>query len=331
MKDPEIAGCVPSNVISLSDKIFSYVLYLRSLIRMFVKHHRTYSNFFSMLLQIIRKKYPIHAILRNGKHVTLHDRRELFYFDFTQQDVEFDFDNDAVTIQSLPYVSEKKIKIKLYGAKKNGDAYVEVFLKKEYQYLPVKDRTVIDIGANIGDSAIYFALCGADKVIALEPFPTQYKIAKKNIELNNLSDKITLLLAGCGGNTDCLVLPNESDISSHPYQFSPGNRVPIVTLENILKENNVPDGAIMKMDCEGYEYDIILQGPCDTLRRFSYIQIEYHSGYKNLKQKLEECNFSVSVSRPRAWFLFSSYQEAMITKYPKQKWQYLGYIYAKRN
>jgi FkbM family methyltransferase len=244
--------------------------------------------------------------------------------------VEFDFHNDALTIHSLPYVAEKKMKIKLYGAKKNGDAYVDVFLKKEYQYLPVKDRTVIDIGANVGDSAIYFALRGADKVIALEPLPTLYKIAKKNIEINNLSDKITLLLAGCSANTDCLVLPNESDISSYPYQFSTGNRVPLVTLENILKENNVPTGAILKMDCEGYEYDIILRAPCDTLRRFSYIQIEYHSGYKNLKQKLEECNFSVSVTKPRAWFPFT-HQDTMITKYPKQKWQYLGYIYAKRN
>jgi ribosomal protein L11 methylase PrmA len=71
------------------------------------------------------------------------------------------------------------MKIKLYGAKNNGDAYIDVFLKQEYQFLPVKDRTVIDIGANVGDSSIYFALRGADKVIALEPLPTSYKMAKK--------------------------------------------------------------------------------------------------------------------------------------------------------
>jgi FkbM family methyltransferase len=330
MKDPAVAGCVPYKLMSPSDQIFSYVLYLNSLVRIFVNYHRTYSNFFSMLLQIIRKKHPIDAILRNGKHVKLYDRRELFSFDFAQQDIEFDLDNDAVTIHLLHYVGEKKTKIKLYGARKNGDAYIDVFLKEEYQFLPVKGRTVIDIGANVGDSSIYFALRGADKVIALEPLHAVYKIAKKNIEINNLSDKITLLLAGCSAHTDYLVLPNESDISAYPYQFSPENRVPLVTLENILKENNVPNGAILKMDCEGYEYDIILQAPSDTLRRFSYIQIEYHSGYKNLKRKLEECNFSVSLSRPRAWFPFS-YQETMVTKYPKQKWQYLGYIYAKRN
>jgi hypothetical protein len=108
MKDPAITDCVPYKLMSPSDQIFSYVLYLNSLVRIFVNYHRTYSNFFSMLLQIIRKKHPIDAILRNGKHVKLHDRRELFSFDFSRQDIEFDYDNDAVAIHSLPYVAEKK-------------------------------------------------------------------------------------------------------------------------------------------------------------------------------------------------------------------------------
>ena len=45
----------------------------------------------------------------------------------------------------------------------------------------LEGRTVIDIGANIADSSIYFAFEDAAHVIALEPYPTNYRIAKKNI------------------------------------------------------------------------------------------------------------------------------------------------------
>ena len=47
-----------------------------------------------------------------------------------------------------------------------------------------------DVGANIGDSSIYFALKGAKKVIALEPLPANYEMAVKNIELNNFKNII---------------------------------------------------------------------------------------------------------------------------------------------
>lgn len=52
------------------------------------------------------------------------------------------------------------------------------------------------------------------------------------------------------------------------------------------------------MDCEGCECDAILSIADDILRRFSYIQIEYHYGYKNLKEKLEKSGFTVSITRP---------------------------------
>jgi hypothetical protein len=47
---------------------------------------------------------------------------------------------------------------------------VEVFNYREYDRLKhVKDNVVVDIGAGVGDSVIYFILRGTKKVIALEP------------------------------------------------------------------------------------------------------------------------------------------------------------------
>jgi len=56
----------------------------------------------------------------------------------------------------------------------------------------------VDVGAASGDTAIYFALNGAKHVYAFEPYPYSYNIAKENIKLNHLEDKITMLNEGCG-------------------------------------------------------------------------------------------------------------------------------------
>jgi len=49
---------------------------------------------------------------------------------------------------------------------------LEVFDYGEYESLDVVGRVVVDAGAYIGDSAIYFALRGAKRVIAVELTPT---------------------------------------------------------------------------------------------------------------------------------------------------------------
>ena len=62
--------------------------------------------------------------------------------------------------------------------------------------MEVKNKIVLDIGANVGDSSILFSRLGAKKVIALEPQIEFFNMCKKNIELNNLEQKIEILNAG---------------------------------------------------------------------------------------------------------------------------------------
>ena len=54
----------------------------------------------------------------------------------------------------------------------------DVFLNEAYPFLPVNGKTVIDIGGYIGDTAIYFIMKGAKKVIALEPFLQTFQFKK---------------------------------------------------------------------------------------------------------------------------------------------------------
>ncbi len=67
---------------------------------------------------------------------------------------------------------------------------LEIFDYGEYDELNVNGKTVVDIGAYVGDSAIYFALKGARRVIAVEPHPGAYVEMIENIKLNNLEQFI---------------------------------------------------------------------------------------------------------------------------------------------
>ncbi|NJM41259.1 MAG: FkbM family methyltransferase [Anaerolineae bacterium] len=54
----------------------------------------------------------------------------------------------------------------------------------------------------------------------------------------------------------------------------------------------------LKMDCEGGEFEILLNASCETLRNFSHICMEYHDGFtpyshQDLAKHLAGCGFEV--------------------------------------
>ena len=197
----------------------------------------------------------------------------------------------------------------------------ENFIEEQYQWLNVKDKVVIDIGANIGDTAIYFALKGARHVYAFEPYPYSYNLAKKNINLNKLNNKISSFNQGIGAKrTTINIKPSFKNYGGSDLKnFEGGKSVEIITLKDIVKRFNIKH-AILKIDCEGCEYGAILNAPNEILRKFDQIMIEYHYGYLNLKAKLENAGFKVRNTIPH--FLFNDLAENhdMI----------IGCIYAKR-
>jgi hypothetical protein len=61
------------------------------------------------------------------------------------------------------------------------------------QYIP-PGSVVFDIGANIGNHAVFWAVKGhAQKVYCFEPVPSTYAILKRNVALNQLEDRIIAL------------------------------------------------------------------------------------------------------------------------------------------
>jgi hypothetical protein len=60
----------------------------------------------------------------------------------------------------------------------------EIWDKYYIPYFGVKGRTVLDIGAGVGETAHFYFLNGAAKVIAVESEPTNCKILKSNAKRN---------------------------------------------------------------------------------------------------------------------------------------------------
>ncbi|MGD2065927.1 MAG: FkbM family methyltransferase, partial [Candidatus Bathyarchaeota archaeon] len=96
---------------------------------------------------------------------------------------------------------------------------LETYRNNSYGQYNLKNKTVVDVGAFIADSSIYFATKGAKKVIAYEPSP-MYKIAQNNIKLNNLERVITLrnqAVAGKAGSIKLGYMPHNPGGSSTTF------------------------------------------------------------------------------------------------------------------
>jgi len=169
----------------------------------------------------------------------------------------------------------------------------ETFLLGSYKGVCVQGKDVLDIGANIGDTAIYFALKGAKRVIALEPYPATYSIAMENLAINGMNGHISLLNAALGEKKGTILIdPCFMNSSCSPLrEFISGNRIMVKTIDDLVKGYKLRN-AILKIDCEGGEYAILKS---KKLRAFDEIIMEYHYGYKNIYEKLSREGFKVNL------------------------------------
>lgn len=289
------------------------------------RYRTTYRNWPYLILNVRKKDLPtdkkITVITKTGNTITLWGLQFHLLDSLAKKGTPID--------KALYYVIQNKIPFKeslitiegwlTDGNINNGNIF-DVFINEDYKFLDVKDKDVIDIGASIGDSPIYFALSGAKRVIALEPYPYSYNLAKKNVETNDLTKKIEILNAGYGKDDDVFVDPYK--VSLDYAQFQPaqnGIKIKLYSLKSLIELFKITD-AVLKMDCEGCEYSLITEDT-DSIRKFSHIQIEYHYGYSELKDKLENSGFEVKWTKPNKFYD------------PRDKINHnmeLGYIYAKR-
>ena len=171
------------------------------------------------------------------------------------------------------------------------------FYDDEYGFLDVKGRSVVDVGASIGDTAIYFVLRGAEKVTAFEAAPPVCQLLRDNIRENNLEDKIEIECSAAGPpsveeRSSLLFCVNKLHHGASRVVSTPSECREGIVVKVPVKP--IPPADVLKMDCEGCEYSIIgkMEEPL-----YSEIGMEYHGNPSSLINRLRNLGYSVRVLR----------------------------------
>ena len=192
----------------------------------------------------------------------------------------------------------------------------------EYSFLDVHNKSVLDIGAFVGDSAILFALRGARRVVAVEPSPWAYNVAKKNVEVNRLGNVVTLVNCAVGREDGKVLMLPSGEIGTGfraTDSYRGDTPVPTCTLDSLIDKYGPFD--VLKMDCEGCEHESIPYSR--RIGEIREILVEYHDGYEDIVRKLREEGFR-DIKYP---VIFGSNVEY----YEKARNPKLGYIYSAKS
>ena len=152
------------------------------------------------------------------------------------------------------------IKIYLSGNAQDVTTVFVIYVKRDYGRIADKP-IVIDIGANIGVFSLYAAGCGAEKIYAFEPNRRAYDVLLRNIAANGLEDVIipfNVAVTGCDG--EAVKIPLESSPYNYIRREDSGDNceeVNSVTLATIMTKNGLDFVDLVKIDCEGAEYEIV--------------------------------------------------------------------------
>ena len=161
----------------------------------------------------------------------------------------------------------------------------EIFIDRVYEYNP-KSQVVIDVGMSSGNSSVYFSKKGASLVVGVEPNILSYRLALKNFKLNGVNNIIAYnALLGTSNGEKNVIIDEESGYVTNQSNESPSSNshlVDVITINDILLQNGISYIDVLKMDCEGCEYDFIDSASNELFNRIGIIFLEYHNGVEKI-------------------------------------------------
>jgi FkbM family methyltransferase len=186
----------------------------------------------------------------------------------------------------------------------------EVFVQNTYNFSQNEKSIIIDIGANIGISCLYFSkLPNVLKVYAFEPVRVSFQQAKLNMSLNEVTNELVEIHnVGLGGEDKKDVFLFNRNVKgntgvrgelSTSFKADSVEETQViikdasVQLRKIIDDNpNVK--IIVKMDCEGGEYDIFDNiANSGILKEVDCLMMEWHDkGASEIEKHLKKNGFT---------------------------------------
>ena len=133
----------------------------------------------------------------------------------------------------------------------------------------VRNKDIIDAGGYVGDTALLFSSYTDKSIHVFEASPSNMDIIRETIRLNQLENIVPVSKAlgeksgmatfSLGERNSC-----NSLVERPGYNYPDHIEVPVITLDDYVRENNLEVGLI-KVDIEGGE-QLLLKGAVETIR-----------------------------------------------------------------
>jgi len=150
----------------------------------------------------------------------------------------------------------------LYNKRPATYSLEEIFLSN-YDF---RNKSIFDVGANIGMRSMFFSINGAKMIYAFEPDPDSYKIMNKNIKKNNLENiySFNIGVGHLSSKEKFYSLRFRREESTFDRRLLSGISHPsykeistYITSLDAFSEKNDVEIDFVKIDTEGYEVNVI--------------------------------------------------------------------------
>ncbi|GBD25570.1 31-O-demethyl-FK506 methyltransferase FkbM [bacterium HR30] len=156
------------------------------------------------------------------------------------------------------------------------------------------EATVLDIGANVGVFALYVAKEFRPRVVyCFEPSPVAAADLWQNARASELAGRVQVFpLAVAAREGEQRLALTRAEVLNRLVPATTSDEQTIwvrcTTLEQIFTRNSIERCDLLKIDCEGAEYDIVLTASESVLRRVRRMAIEWHAVPGHSPQELVE-------------------------------------------
>lgn len=139
------------------------------------------------------------------------------------------------------------------------NAFYELEMLADMMLRIAPGELALDVGANIGNHAIFLAGAADATVIAMEPFRHCFDILDRNVHLNELDHRVLPLNTACGAEpaTGTVVIGSQTNLGQTRIVTPPtglGAEVAIIPLDALDLTAPV---RMLKIDVEGMEADVL--------------------------------------------------------------------------
>ena len=156
--------------------------------------------------------------------------------------------------------------------------------------------TFIDAGACIGNHTVYYAkFCGADRVVAIEPYRPSFEHLRTNVDLNGLENVewYNGAISDTPGKGTMIDASPKNHNNVGMRQVKEGDEIDILTLDSIIEEYELDDVTLLKIDVEHMEMQA-LRGADKLLREQHpaiFIECPYDETYKEVEAHLAQYGY----------------------------------------